>query len=234
MYKNLVTALLLAAAAHGYGTSRDSAANYLFAQFGRHFTAAQMLLANQGHRAAAWWQARQLPSKVLLAVVAPELMRYHTLADAVEVISLEMMYVNFGRDYADFSVGYFQIKPSFAEGIEKYALLQGLPAPVSAPDTADTKNNRQKRLERLASLQGQAEYIALFHAVMMHRFPQWHQLPAEQQVQLLATAYNAGWHLSLETLQSFAGKQFFAVSAWEKPSHNYARVAWYFFKWLDY
>lgn len=60
-----------------------------------------------------------IPAKALMAIVFPELIRYNTVFDALEINSLRYLYVSEGKDYADFSVGYFQMKPSFAEMVEQ-------------------------------------------------------------------------------------------------------------------
>ena len=60
-----------------------------------------------------------IPAKELMAIVFPELIRYNTVFDAIEINSLKYLYVSEGKDYADFSVGYFQMKPSFAEMVEQ-------------------------------------------------------------------------------------------------------------------
>lgn len=48
-------------------------------------------------------------------------MRYNALKDDIESESLKVLYVQFGKTYADFSIGVFQMKPSFAEGVETLA-----------------------------------------------------------------------------------------------------------------
>ena len=60
----------------------------------------------------------QLPAKELKAIVFPELIRYNGVFNALEVESLKYLYVSEGKHYANFSVGYFQMKPSFAEMVE--------------------------------------------------------------------------------------------------------------------
>lgn len=51
----------------------------------------------------------------LQAIVFPEIMRYNGLKDGIETESLRTLYVQFGEDYADFSIGLFQMKPCFAQ-----------------------------------------------------------------------------------------------------------------------
>lgn len=60
-----------------------------------------------------------------VAVVFPELVRFSALRDKMETTLLKTLYRNLGEYYADFSIGVFQIKPSFAEKIreESYKVL---------------------------------------------------------------------------------------------------------------
>ena len=53
-----------------------------------------------------------------LAVVFPEIVRYSDLEDLIQIRALKVLYVQYGRKYADFSVGHFQMKPSFIEQLE--------------------------------------------------------------------------------------------------------------------
>ncbi len=52
------------------------------------------------------------------AIVFPETVRYSFLQNQAEIAGLMVLYVKYGSAYADFSVGRFQMKPSFAEQIE--------------------------------------------------------------------------------------------------------------------
>lgn len=58
-----------------------------------------------------------VPYDEAVAVVFPELVRYSALRDKMEITMLKTLYRNLGDDYANFSIGVFQIKPSFAEEI---------------------------------------------------------------------------------------------------------------------
>ena len=67
-----------------------------------------------------------VPYPLAIAVVFPELIRYSALRDKMEITLLKALYINLGEDYADFSIGKFQMKPSFAESIHwKVPLLKG-------------------------------------------------------------------------------------------------------------
>ena len=58
---------------------------------------------------------------VAISIIFPEIVRYSALRDKVEISLLKTLYVNLGEDYADFSIGQFQMKPSFAEAIRRKA-----------------------------------------------------------------------------------------------------------------
>jgi len=55
----------------------------------------------------------------VLSIVFPELIRFNAIQDKIETFALQSLYVKYGKDYANFSVGPFQVKPSFAESLEK-------------------------------------------------------------------------------------------------------------------
>ena len=56
-----------------------------------------------------------------IAIIFPEFVRYSALRDKMEISLLKTLYINLGEDYANFSIGQFQMKPSFAELIRDQA-----------------------------------------------------------------------------------------------------------------
>jgi len=57
---------------------------------------------------------------IVLPPAFPELIRFSLFRDSMELFSLEVFYVNFGSGVNDFSVGIFQMKPSFVEKMEDF------------------------------------------------------------------------------------------------------------------
>ena len=49
------------------------------------------------------------------AIFFPELIRYSFIRDLLETTALEYLYIENGKNYADFSIGRMQMKPSFIE-----------------------------------------------------------------------------------------------------------------------
>lgn len=133
-----------------------------------------------------------------LAIIFPELIRYSSIADYIEVKGLEVLYVQYGKDYADFSIGLFQIKPSFAEHIEsdilKFHLIDKFP-PLSAlrPDLSETSDNRRDRIIRMKREYGQLLYLEAFIRIMDTIYQDFAFHSMEEKLIFYATAYNTGY-----------------------------------------
>ena len=54
----------------------------------------------------------------VLSIVFPEVIRYSRFKDFFETKLLEQLYLLKGAAWADFSIGFFQMKPSFVEDLE--------------------------------------------------------------------------------------------------------------------
>ena len=106
--------------------------------------------------------AFNIPEKELKAIVFPELIRYNNLFNAIEIESLKYLYVSEGKDYADFSVGYFQMKPSFGEMVEKDA-LDLLPKAVPGYIWLERQTNGRCEESRMARVKRFVKYSRSAH-----------------------------------------------------------------------
>jgi hypothetical protein len=161
------------------------------------------------------------------AIVFPELIRYSALRDKVETAALKTLYVQYGKQYANFSIGYFQMKPSFAEEVEK-AWMNHFPETSIVFDTLQNAENRLKRVERLSKQRGQSLYLFCFYRYMQERLKSIPGLTNEDQIRLLATAYNRGFMLPIEELEKHSRDCIFYTTLWpshETPRYNYASIA---------
>ncbi len=144
------------------------------------------------------------------AVVFPELLRYTRLQNGMEQAALHAFYISGGKEAANFSVGLFQMKPSFAEEVESEWMRSPLRREYSLYfDTSDTKEARRRRIERLADSRWQCVYLALFVRLLSARLPQLATLPVEERVALMATAYNMDFGASFEQLQAAKDRRSF-------------------------
>lgn len=170
------------------------------------------------------------PTEEIVAIVSPELIRYNLLRDFFETQALELAYVSFGQEGADFSIGYFQMKPSFIEDLEAYVLKN----PSSYTSYSDItyfpvqneKKKRKIRLDRLKNFEWQLNYAHAFYQIVSHRFPQIQQWATEERIAFIASAYNFGFQESAcdieewQCIEAFPyGKQFYGYQA------SYAEVA---------
>jgi hypothetical protein len=175
--------------------------------FGIHYQLAEDFIASNR------WMADTLRSNGLdpctgLAIVFPELIRYSSIRDNIETAALKSLYIQYGKSYADFSIGHFQMKPSFAEDIEKeYIKLRGLP--VNSYDTTDCVSSRKERINRLNSAEGQVRYLCMFMKLMTRSLNQLASFGKKEEVRLMAAAYNYGFRADIKTLKEISQKQFF-------------------------
>jgi hypothetical protein len=169
-----------------------------------------------------------------LAIIFPELIRYSSIADYIEVKGLEVLYVQYGRDYADFSVGLFQMKPSFTERIEsdliKYRLPDKYPS-LSAlkPDLSETTDARMERIVRLKDEFYQVLYLEAFIRIMDSLYPDARFHSTEDKLIFYATAYNTGYFKDEAEIRKEIGrKRFYVGMKAVSAKYNYADItSWY-------
>ena len=165
-----------------------------------------------------------LIAEVGIAVVFPELSRYSYIRDAAETSMLELFYIMNGA--GNFSIGKFQMKPSFAAMIERDADAESKRRfPFLFETGATARENRMLRIERLKNLERQADYFAVFMRLMDRRFPGFRQDP-ERMVRIFSAAYNAGYAKSLEQLEALAGLYVFPYGRLGiKEQYSYCDIA---------
>jgi hypothetical protein len=155
-------------------------------------------------RRAGPWRAEcrryQADARVLIPVVFPELLRYSIFRDEMETIGLTALYVSGGKQAADYSIGLFQMKPSFVEKLEERAAGDPTAPPwqlriLDRAGAQTEQDDRAVRLRRLRTEEWQLLYLACFARDVQSRFA-LQSLPEEEQVRFLAAAYNRGFWLS--------------------------------------
>jgi len=140
-------------------------------------------------------------SRVAEAIVFPELIRYSMWQDEIERAAVNGLYVTKGMEGANFSIGRFQMKPSFAEEVEQAWNRSSLSKEYGFSfNLADNNEARRSRVRRLSTMQGQCRYLAIFIRLQQQRHPQLSQLTLKEQVRYLATAYNRSFSASWQSL----------------------------------
>lgn len=173
------------------------------------------------------WELYGVPCDIAEAVIFPELIRYNLFQDKMESGAVKTLYIAKGREGCDFSIGRFQMKPSFAEDLEKRWMRSGLAREYNLYfDTKDNETARKVRISRLEKEEWQCIYLAIFLKMLFldygsvdkqgrHLQNGIETLPAHEQVRLAATAYNRGcrWsnpgYGSLEEIRARSGEKHF-------------------------
>lgn len=165
-----------------------------------------------------------------LAIVAPELSQFSQVTDFVELQSLYVMYVNAGT--ADFSVGPFQMKPSFVETLESVVKsTPSLKKQYSALLPEGTvREQRRARLDRLSTLSGQLQYLELFIEVVKIKTAGIRFAGDEERLKHWATLYNSGINLTPAKVRTYQAKKLFPRA---RKQFNYADVALEFYRQLS-
>ncbi|MFN5318374.1 MAG: hypothetical protein ACK5CY_06000 [Bacteroidia bacterium] len=169
------------------------------------------------------------------AVVFPELMRYSLVKDYFETEALSIAYIKAGSNEVDFSIGPFQMKPSFAEHIENQVLQDEQLKSKFYFLRYDLKLNergvRNERIKRLQSVNKCIEYLEAFIAICDKRFASIAFVDEIEKVSFYSNAYNAGFLKSLSYLQAIKTQRNFPYGVnFKGEQYAYAEVAAYFFK----
>jgi len=132
------------------------------------------------------------------AIVYPELLRYNFVQDFIETSGLELVYMRYGAKTADFSIGHFQMKPSFAEHIEKYIkeneAVFNQYKKLIIKQKAKPILQRKLRLTRLKQMDWQLTYLHAFIAICDHKFRFLKFNNTKDKLRFYAACYNIGFH----------------------------------------
>jgi hypothetical protein len=168
-----------------------------------------------------------------ISIIFPELVRYSALRDKMEITLLKALYVNLGEDYANFSIGQFQMKPSFAEKIRQKASsvlghLSGIEF-KNVSDFDDIKDFRKSIVSDLEDPKSQINYLIAFIKICQKNFNAcWKDEPSE--VKFLATAYNFGFDKQDVEIKSMIDKKFFNTKLIKTENYSYADVSIFWYK----
>ncbi len=169
-------------------------------------------------------------SLAAISIGAPELIRYHLIADLLETSALELIYVNYGTSHVDFSIGEFQMKPSFIESLE--LLIQCEPELkeylfLTKYDSKATSQVRSERLRRIHNKTYQLYYLKAFYKYSSCHFAHHlKQLSKLQQIEFIATYYNMGLTTSLEAITQYQKQENFPYGAdYQGDQYAYGRLS---------
>ena len=185
------------------------------------------------------WRSFDVDPLLAEAVVWPEVERYSRLQDALETAANYGTYITTGGG-PDFSIGLFQMKPSFVEEMEKAWMRSGLARQYELWfDTADNATARRIRISRLQKEEWQVIYVGVFLRLLYASYGSFNKkgertqegietLPVKEQVRLAAPGYG-----NLDRLREHASEKHFHyafIPSARTKRYCYATLAWKHYK----
>ncbi len=172
---------------------------------------------------------------LLFSIVAPEVSRYHALRDAAETAMVEMFYVQLGTDYADFSIGAFQMKMQFIESLESEIKSKNCLKRfryLCNYSVVGENEIRQQRVNRMKSVEWQVHYLCAFYYYTLNYYQLGKKADNADNLRFIATVYNRGLKKPASEIERWMQiKSFPAIGDGE--NFTYGEVAVEFYKLLD-
>ncbi len=162
----------------------------------------------------------ELKKSDILPVVFPECARFNNFSNLLEKSILDYYYVENGSESSDFSIGYFQMKPSFIEklenSIENDSIFHVDLRQKFAYKSTAAKSQREERLKRLENENWQLEYLCAFVKLMKNRYLQ--EDISSNELSFVAAAYNYGFFKKTDEILKWQ-----EIKAFPNGIHNQAQ-----------
>lgn len=200
--------------------------------FGKDWEAALSFAAANESWMKTACEKQNIPYLFAIAIVFPELVRYSALRDKIEISLLKTLYINLGEEYADFSVGPFQIKPSFAGAVymelrkPEYRKSRNL-IKIKIP-SGDVKSFRSAIVADLENARSEFNYLLAFIKICNTIYGrEWKD--EYEKLKFYATAYNCGIN-SIEFIETMSGRKYFTTHLIRTEAYSYSDISLYWYK----
>lgn len=176
----------------------------------------------------------EVNAKHIKSIVFPETIRYNSFKDFFETTAIELMYIDKGSSFVDFSIGYFQIKPSFVEQLEatikKNDSLRVKYGNLSSYSAVKPNKIRETRLTRLKSVDWQISYICCMYDYLNLKYPELKN-EESKMIEFYASAYNFGFKKPPQKINKWASiKAFPYGSSYTGNQFSYSEIALHFLR----
>jgi hypothetical protein len=201
--------------------------------FGKDWEKALSFLRENNHWIDPVLGQNHVSYPVAVAVIFPELVRYSAIQDKIEITLLKTLYINLGEDYANFSVGQFQMKPTFAEKIREEApvLLGGRYSRMfrTKDKYSDIKDYRSSIVSDLEDPEIQLKYLIAFIKICEKNFD-LKSSDDTTKVRFLATAYNYGFWKTKDQILNMTDKKYFSTTLFRSENYSYSDVSMFWYR----
>jgi hypothetical protein len=174
-----------------------------------------------------------IPYPLAIAVIFPELVRYSALRDKMEITLLKALYINLGDEYANFSIGQFQMKPSFAEIIrEQASSVLGRRSEIVFKNPSEydgISNFRKSIINDLEDPRTQLNYLIVFFKICEKNY-KTNRMEEYTKVKFLATAYNYGIDRSAASIEAMIDKKYFNTKIYKTENYCYSEISAFWYK----
>jgi hypothetical protein len=171
--------------------------------------------------------------QLAVAVIFPELVRYSALRDKMEITLLKALYINLGEDYANFSIGQFQMKPSFAEIVREQATsLLGRRSGIVFKNPSEYEDISYYRKSIVTDLEDpitQFNYLIAFLKICEKKY-KTNRKDEITRLKFLATAYNYGIDKSASQIERMIEKKYFNTKLFKTDNYSYSDVSVFWYK----
>jgi len=170
---------------------------------------------------------------VVVSVIFPELIRFSMWKDYFETKANELMYIRDDPRGKFFSIGMYQIKPTFAEKVESF--IQSTPSLASVYahlytyDVTGDEQIRAERLKRLKSWIWQTRYVTAFTKIVESRFS-LSSMAVDDKIAFICSAYNHDFLCDSSEVVQWISRKSFPYGIKRENPFTYAEVALFFYR----
>lgn len=200
--------------------------------FSRNYNEAKLFMSTHADLFIEYSNAYQTDLDIIMPILFPEAIRYSIVSDYLQTKSLELVYVNTGE--VDFSIGYFQMKPSFVNDLEE--VIKKHPVQLAKYDSLkingkkDITEIRKTRIDRLKQIEYQVAYANCLYDVMKIMYPEVFSEDKAFQIKFISTAFNHGFLTGQEEILAYTSKAFFPLNGRNNTQkYVYNDISLYFY-----
>jgi hypothetical protein len=174
-----------------------------------------------------------LPVDMAISIAFPEMLRYSLWQNIIETKALEILYVTKGETVADFSIGWLQMKPSFAEQVEdKIAQSPDLYKKYKSllmDSQQGIVQKRELRVERLKEFSWQLLYLSAFVDLNCSILKKRYNIPDDKLIAYLSAIYNHGMDKDIDRIEESLNDKTFPYGYGHNNPFAYGYVVKYFY-----